>query len=198
MDDRDWIFLVILACAIYILTREYKMVWWPSSSGRMYYVKDLPDKQRAADHLEALETRMKSFLEKARQLFPDDPRLRRIQDRWTGSLSEVENIKDNVAYSLGKRAIHICVREKSGRLTDMNTSVFVLLHELAHVSSTTYGHDTQFWTNMKFLVELADRVGSYTYVDYDDHPGMLCGKKVGSNPLSCVKDKTCDSELTKK
>lgn len=183
--------LLIVACA-FVLVKKQASVWRMSKiSGSAYYVKNLPDADEAADHLARLDVMIKQFLNLADQ---KDPRIRNIHARWSGTLTETPTDADNVAYSLGKNSIFICVRERDGSLADINTSMFVLLHELAHVSTDSYGHTKEFWKNMKYLLEIAEELGVYRYVDHDKHIESLCGRVLGTNPLSCVKNKTCKSE----
>lgn len=194
--DRDIAIGAAAALAMYMMMRTPKMVWAPATSGRMFYVKNLVDARRAADHLEELEQRMVEFVARAREVVPNDERILRIRDRWNGVLSEVEDARENVAYSLGKTTIHVCVREKNGGLADYNSAIFVLLHELAHVATVSYGHTNLFWKNMRFLLELAEYLGFYKYVDHRDGPAMLCGRDLGPSPLACVRANTCQSELS--
>jgi len=198
MNDRDIVFLAILVIALILLVRRDSMMWRLSKiNGKSYYVKNLKDAGEAADHLAKLDTLVTTFLDAAQKLDPKDERLQRIREKWSGTLSETPPHADNVAYSLGKNSIYICVREKSGALADINTSMFVLLHELAHVATVSIGHTKEFWRNMQYLLELAEETGVYTYVDHDESDESLCGRVLGTNPLSCVKDKTCESEKKK-
>ena len=195
IEDRD-IFLVIIATLVLVMfLRREPMIWKRAkSTGTAYYVKNLPDADNAAEHLARLHQHMKTFLDRATAKEPSDPRLLRIKERWSGTLSEIPEKADNVAYSLGKNSIYICVREKNGQLAEINVSLFVLLHELAHVATDSYGHTKEFWRNMKYLLELAEDVGVYKYIDHNESVETLCGRVLGTNPLTCVKNKTCRSE----
>lgn len=188
--------LVLCVIVLLVLTRRPSMIHvWSSDGARQLYVKNLPDAQSVADHLQTLEHRMSEFMAAARKLLPDDPRVRRISERWNGQLSEVDDPTHNVAYSLGKSAIYICVRERDGSLASLNTCFFVLAHELAHVATPHWGHTEDFWKNMRFLLELGEKTGHYTYIDHDKNPQMLCGRSLGTSPATCVKETSCPSEL---
>lgn len=196
MHDRLIIILILLVAALYLILRQERMVWIRSSSGRKtYYVKNLKDAQRAADKLEELENHLADFMQQAEKIYPGDVRIKRIRERWDGSLSEVEDLKDNIAYSIGKMTLHLCIREKDGRTADINSCMFVLLHELAHICTISYGHTTEFWKNMRFLLEIADFTGHYEYTDNVSEKTMLCGRPLGSSPMTCVRTNTCPSEL---
>lgn len=172
-----------------------RMKWVRSElTGKTYYVKNLPDAQAVADRLAFMEVRLKDFLRKAAEYAPGDHRLRNIAERWNGTLAETLNDED-VAYSVAKDAISVCVRALDGSLEAENTSMFVLIHELAHIGTDKYGHPPEFWSNMRFLLELAEATGSYSYQDFDMETTTYCGRRLAASPLSCVKNKSCGSLL---
>lgn len=187
--------VLLVVAALYVTFRPRDMISVRSSiTGKEYSVKKMPDAQQMADRLATLEQRMQRLLDGARALMPDDPRIAAIRRRWDGTLSEVE-ASGEVAFSVDKRSIHVCLRNKSGAIEDMNTSMFVLIHELAHVATADYGHSHEFWANMRFLLELAERLGIYTYENYDTSTTTFCGHMLGASPLTCVKRGTCTSSL---
>lgn len=190
------VFLVLVAVAAYFLVQPRTMVQVRSMiTGKEYAVKRGPDSQRMADRLATLEMRLRRLLDGASASMPDDPRIAAIRRRWDGTLSEVEADQE-VAFSVDKSSVHLCLRDQHGRLEDLNTSMFVLLHELAHVATQDYGHSAAFWANMRFLLELAERLGLYTYHDYASKTTTYCGHPLGSSPLTCVKNRTCTSLLS--
>lgn len=166
-------------------------------TGKRYTVRNAPDAQRVADRLAALELRVRDFLERADRHAPGDPRLANIRRRWNGTLSETKDDTE-VAFSLDKGSISLCVRRADGELESENTAMFVLLHELAHIATDTYGHKPEFWANMRFLLEVAELTGSYTYENFDAQAMSYCGKPLRDSPLTCVKSKKCRSELAPK
>ena len=187
--------LVLVVIAGYFLLQPRTMIQVRSLiTGKEYAVKRGPDSQRMADRLATLELRLHRLLDGASSSMPDDPRIAAIRRRWDGTLSEVE-ADHEVAFSVDKTSVHLCLRDQQGRLEDLNTSMFVLLHELAHVATQDYGHSAAFWANMRFLLELAEKVGVYTYHDYTSRTSTYCGHPLGSSPLTCVKNRTCKSSL---
>lgn len=66
------------------------------------------------------------------------------------------------AYTENKETITLCLQNPStGEFYDMNTLMYVLLHELAHVNSTTIGHKGEFPRKFADLLAKAARVGIY-------------------------------------
>jgi len=189
-------FLIIVAGAMYLVWQPTDMVWvYSSITGKDYEVKRAPDQQRMADRLAMLEQTLHTFLDRANAAMPSEPRIQTIRSRWDGTLSETEASED-VAFSIDKTSISLCLRDSLGRVEEYNASVFVLIHELAHIATSDYGHSPEFWENMKFLLEVAEKNGLYTYTDYSAKATTYCGHPLGSSPLTCVKQRTCSSLLT--
>lgn len=183
----------LVLCAMYIASRPGNMVMVRSSvTGKEYMVKRAPDNQQMADRLALLEQRLHRLLDGANGIMPNDPRIAAIRDRWDGTLSEVQ-AEDEVAFSVDKNSIHVCLRDSRGNIEDMNASMFVLLHELAHVATSDFGHTQEFWANMRFLLELAERLGVYKYEAHGD--STFCGHPLGASPLTCIKRGSCQSTL---
>lgn len=189
------LFFGCFSLAVYIALRPTTMVSLRSSlTGKEYSVKRGPASQEMADRLAALEQRLHRLLDGASSIMPNDPRIVTIRQKWDGTLAEVE-ASDEVAFSVDKTSIHVCLRNSRGGIEDFNTSMFVLIHELAHVATEDYGHSPQFWANMRFLLELAERLGIYKYENYDSTSTTFCGHPLGSSPLTCVKRGSCTSAL---
>lgn len=184
----------IVAWGLYIAWPR-RMRWVRSAlTDKDYYVKNMAGAADVADRLAFMELRLHDFLAKAEAYAPGDQRLANIRRRWNGTLAETPKDED-VAFSVSKDSISVCVRDEHGGLESENTCMFVLIHELAHVATDTYGHQPEFWANMRFLLELAELTGSYSYQDFDTVETSYCGRKLAGSPLSCVKKGSCKSEL---
>lgn len=163
-------------------------------NGKAYECLALPGAEAVAQRLADLEHALRRMMRKARDAMPEDPRLKNIKKRWNGTLREARPGKD-IAYSVSKDAIYVCVRDADGSLGDWNTCMFVLVHELAHVATDEWGHPPRFWKNMTFLLQLAESMGYYAYVAYEAEHVTYCGRHISSSPLTCVKRGTCASQF---
>ncbi len=102
------------------------------------------------------------------------------------SLHELDpnNAEHDSAYTEGKgEYIALCIRDAQGKLHDINTAMYVMLHELSHVIETSYGHVNSFWDTFKWLLQEAVEIKVYEPVDYKNNPITYCGLKLTFNPL---------------
>lgn len=97
------------------------------------------------------------------------------------------NSDKNTSFVENKGTIFaLCLREKSSgnnNLYGLDTLKFVILHELAHLASESYGHNEEFWTNFKILLSNAVEFDMYTPVDYKTHNTVYCSLVIDYNPL---------------
>jgi hypothetical protein len=154
-------------------------------NGKQYKVLKKGDYVAAADTLATLEDKSRAFIAAAAAAYPNDPNIKRIQKYWTEGISEIPQ-SETIAYAIEKKELYICVRDANGTLQNIDDLFFVLLHELSHVMNPTYGHDDTFWKQFKKTLEMANKLGYLPYRNYDDHPVDVCGKKITSNPATCV------------
>jgi len=91
------------------------------------------------------------------------------------------------SYVLNKgEEIAFCLREKKSgknKIHDINTTQFVVLHELSHIGCNYNGHGIPFWKCFKFLINEAFEAGLYIPVNYHKNPTTYCGIKITSNPF---------------
>ena len=163
-------------------------------NGKKYAVLPSGDTAAAADMLATLEDKTREFFAAAVNKYPKDSTIKKIQKQF-GSLTEIPQ-SDTIAYTLDKKDLFICLRDKAGNFQDIDDLFFVLLHELAHVTNSSYGHDEKFWKQFKKILEMAVELEFLPYKNYENYSVVVCGKTINSNPSSCVYQGSCESELT--
>ena len=78
------------------------------------------------------------------------------------------------AYTENKEIITLCLKDPdTKKYYDMNTIMYVALHELAHVNSKTHGHNSEFKKNFAILLRDASR--KKIYDPRKDIPMTYCG-----------------------
>jgi len=156
---------------------------------REYLVRNLRDKDKAADLLSQIRERLLTFVSYLIKKYPNDERIIRLRDNFDpNQLSEGSSDSGYTSYSVNKgEKIVFCMRQKSEKeeLMDLNTMMFVAIHELAHIMTKTVGHTDEFWENMKFLLENAilEDINIYQYQPYHDVSQEYCGTIISDTPL---------------
>tara|TARA_B110000971_G_C20040032_1_gene517459 strand:+ start:4255 stop:4821 length:567 start_codon:yes stop_codon:yes gene_type:complete len=152
-------------------------------NNKSYYVRNLPDKQLAADKLSKIGMSLQNLIDS----LGDEVNSLRLKESFNSDYI-TENIPGSqyVAYSVNKgEELSICIREKdTEKFIDNNIIIFVAIHELAHIMTEELGHTDEFWKNMSFLLKKASTLGIYRVVDYDKHPVMYCGMEINSSPIN--------------
>lgn len=68
----------------------------------------------------------------------------------------------NSAYTENKSVITLCLKDpETGKFYDINTVMYVALHELSHMVSKTHGHNNEFKQNFSGLLNEATKLGIY-------------------------------------
>ena len=175
--NRAFLILAAAFVAFYLFLRpDQKLI---AVGGRLYRVRNgqsAASDLEAATHLSLLTTTIKHFL-----AITSSPLVDRIAAQWDGDISEARL----PGHTDAKRRIAICVRHpRTGQVQDLNDSMFVVLHELAHVGTPDHGHTPLFWENFRKLLDLAVGANVYTHIPYDETPTCFCGTLITHNPGS--------------
>jgi len=88
------------------------------------------------------------------------------------------------AYTINKGTkMMFCLRDrKTLKLHDVDTLLFVALHEISHIGNKAWEHGTDFWEIFKFVLKEANESGVYTPVNYAKENIVYCGLTVTYNP----------------
>jgi hypothetical protein len=164
-----------------------------ATDGETYAVQDLPNKQKAAEVLAQIKANIQKVVEYYKQPeFASDKPAQLLVERFNP-----ENIMENsmtskeTSYSENKgEKIVLCLRDKTRApeypFVSMNTVMFVVLHEVAHLMTeelTTGKHTPEFWANFRRLLEDASKIGVYEPVNYSRTPVEYCGMQITDSPL---------------
>lgn len=177
-----------LIIIIYIYLNKEGFITYISSSlnGKSYGVREeLPNKDSVPNKLAKIENFINSFINYLVKKYPNDPRVNRLQERTNNlQIQESEFKKGVSSYTVNKgELMSVCVRNKENKdFHDYQLLLFVVIHELGHIASESYGHNAEFNTNFKWLLDEARQVGYYP-VNYNKEPTVYCGVNVTNNPL---------------
>ena len=159
-----------------------------SVDGNRYCVRDRAKLELAADMLANVVKKCKFLIQFMKEKYSGkgEERVKRLIEGFNpSSISETLPTSELTAYSENKgEKIAFCLNKSKykDKLIDINTLMFVALHELSHIMTTSIGHKQEFWNNFKFLLENAVELGVYKPENYKKSPQEYCGMKITDNP----------------
>ncbi len=173
-----------------MITGQYPLVEVKSNvDGRKYKVRDLPDKQEAADLLAKIRIRLGKVCDSLAAKYPTKPQVQRMLQNFKADpdrFLEATPDAKHTSYSVNKgESIHMCLRQRNGpdeSLVNEDIVMFVGLHELAHTITRSIGHEPEFWNNFGWLLKEAEALGLYKYQDFKAHPVPYCGVRITDQP----------------
>ena len=196
MGNEALFLIAIIVLVGYFAIEKFStdLVYTESSfDGRTYLVRNLPDRNDAAFLLSKLRNRLMRLVQKLKKHYPYDKRVQLLIQRYKpDDMSEVSANSKYTSYSVNKgEKIVYCLRSRDEKeeLVDLNTILFVALHELAHVMTISVGHTTEFWDNFRFLLANAIHWRLYKAVNFRKKPKPYCGTYITDSPLDTVDQK---------
>lgn len=167
--------------------------------------EDLENPRLAAETMDRLNGTALNLIEFVKNKYVDGPGMKIVKPEYHSIVKsgirslrknfKTANLEENIpersggdtSYVIDKGDVFaMCLRDpKNGnRIEDKyNNLVFVLVHEMTHLFTSTYGHDKLFWNNFRFLLAEAVEAGMYTPVDYKKTGSPYCGVVVSYSPL---------------
>lgn len=193
MGEGPWLLLILFvvlgAAAMFYKQSKYPMSMVKSKVDDQYYlVRNLPDKQQAADSLAHVRTKILRLIKYLKQSHMDKPFVKQMvtkfdcsSERFTESTPDAQY----TSYSVNKgEKIYMCLRQRNQReeLVDENIILFVALHEMSHVGTVSIGHTPEFWNNFSWLLKQAEKLKIYQYTDFAAQPVEYCGIHITDSP----------------
>jgi hypothetical protein len=175
--------------AMYYKKNSYDMAAVQSSvDGQRYLVRNLPDKQDAADRLARTRAKLIRLMRDLKQSHPEKAFVQQMSrnfDADPSRFSESTPDASYTSYSVNKgEKVYMCLRQRNEReeLVDENIITFVALHELSHIGTSEIGHTPQFWNNFGWLLKRAEEMDIYQYTNFSAHPVEYCGIHITDQP----------------
>ena len=190
--NENIILLIIITISLFIsynyyINKDHEYV--KANNGKKYRVQITEDNEKTANLIAKAIEKVNMLLEHLKKSEPDDIRTKTLIDRFDpNNITEngINEMKNGVtSYTVNKcEKIVVCLKQKNGDLVELNTLMYVIIHELAHICDlTSEQHDEKFWKNFEWLLTEAINIGIYNYVDYSDEEEPYCGINITSNVI---------------
>ncbi len=187
------IFIIIIALRLYLNSDSFNLRCIISNvNGNTYCVRDRNKLNLAADRLAHVNNNLNKLVNHLSKKYPDNENVQRLVNGYNPKkIYETLPTSEFTAYSENKgEKIAFCLdteKNSKGRLIDINTLMYVALHEVSHIATKSIGHTDEFWNNFKFMITEAKAINIYNPVDYKKEPARYCGMNITDNPYYDVK-----------
>ena len=199
MQDFLSFFILLLIITIlytYLESKSLEVQYVRSTvDGKEYLVRVASNMVEAANMLANLNIKMTKLIKylfdnkDTAPISDNKAAILRLKENYNGdAISESSISNKYTSYTINKgEKIVFCLRKKDDTQTliDLNTVMFVAIHELGHVMSVSIGHNKEFWDNMTFLLIHAIKQCLYTEQDFGSTPMHYCGMVIRNSPLRC-------------
>lgn len=179
------IFLILYFIYINLYTDDNLIYEKATFDNHYYWVRNQYDKSQAANTLALIKSNMNkliNYLQQNMTQFPENISYIKDLFRRTRKIYIMETPRDDkfTSYTINKgEKIVFCLRSKLlHTIHDINTLMYVVIHELAHVACPEYGHTKLFKEIFKFLLVQSDKIGIYKITNYRDEPVDYCGMTI--------------------
>jgi hypothetical protein len=187
------IFIIIIAVKLYLDSDTFNLRCIISDvNGNTYCVRDRNKIELAADRLAHVNNNLNKLVNHLSKKYPDKDNVQRLINGYNPKkIYETLPTSEFTAYSENKgEKLAFCLdteKNSKGRLIDMNTLMYVALHEVSHIATKSIGHTDEFWQNFKFMITEAKAINIYTPIDYKKNAARYCGMNISDNPYYDVK-----------
>lgn len=144
--------------------------------------------KEAANQLATVKRNLIRLVATLKSKYPDSPDVTRLVSRFSpDAILEGSNNSGLTTYTVNKgQEIAFCLRTRDNQRnleTDMNTLMYVALHELSHILDENHdpNHRNGFPKKMQFIIKEAVELGIYSPRDYRVSPAAHCGIIINSN-----------------
>jgi hypothetical protein len=165
----------------YSSNREVELVH-ATVDGEKYLVLRRPDRASAANLLAIVRRDLESLVAHMHEKNKDDEDCTRLHKKFNPrALSEGAPGAGYTSYTVDKGArVVLCIRQEDGSFVPRNVILYVAIHELAHIMTSSVGHGADFWENNKRLLDAAKEMAIYYEQDFTRTPQPYCGMHISS------------------
>ena len=187
------IFIIIIVSKLYFNSDTFNLKCIISDvNGNKYCVRDRNKLELAADRLAHVNNNLNKLVNHLSKKYPTKENVQRLVNGYNPKkIYETLPTSEFTAFSENKgEKLAFCLdteKNSKGRLIDINTLMYVALHEVSHIATKSIGHNDEFWNNFKFMITEAKEINIYNPVNYQKEPARYCGMNISDNPYFDLK-----------
>lgn len=177
--------LLIVVVIIIMMVRNSQYVHFEVDNKNYQIEKYSPGRVESLNTLVKIRKNLEKLISHLIAKYPTSDKVARMRDRFENTVLREANPNGDpsqTSYTINKGdTMVLCLRSNRNQLVDMNTLMYVAIHELGHIYSSGFHHGDEFWKNMQFLIDEAVLINIYQSVNYAKNPVKYCGIMISSN-----------------
>ena len=193
------IIIIFILILFFIIYKFYNNTYYKDNlineismvDNKEYLVRNSEDKSKAANTLANIKENIKKLVTHLKNTINkhngEKEYINNLVNR-TKEINIMETPADekNTSYTINKgEKIVICLRSKLlNEIHDINTIMYVVIHELAHVACPEFGHTPLFKKIFIFLLKESHKINIYIPIDYRKKPQDYCGMTINEYLLT--------------
>ena len=191
--EKDIVFITcsILFIYLFIFMNKKNLLYIKDNNGEGFYIINgtyKKEKEILMNQIINNLYKLKEYLVtiESEEFRPYLKQLNKNFNKNTTMITETDPSETDVtSYTVNKGSeISFClVSKKTNKVHDINTLMYVAIHELSHVANHEIGHGPLFQKIFKFFLEEAIKLNIYKMEDYNNKPVEYCGININSNIL---------------
>jgi len=178
---QEFILTLLIIFIIYTLYTKDNTKYFTADNGKKYKIVYDDNSLKKANMLAELDSKVTKLVNYVNSNnLPNVEDSSRLYERFNKiEIKEIPSGQKGAGFTINKGHINLCVINiKTGKLNDIQDVMFVLLHELAHTMSVSYGHGEEFKKNFDILVKTAVKEQLWEPKDYSKQNTDICGVTV--------------------
>jgi len=196
MKETILIITFLTIVSIFIFIHSSEVSFHESFTGEQYLVRNLEDKDKAADMLATIKDKLRILVDYIMDQCENKPNktsefiktyINTINNKFNFIIfRESTDNSQFTSYSINKgEEIVFCLRcKETNEVHNINELMYVAIHEIAHVGCPEIGHTPLFKKINKDLLQYAIDCNIYSYKDYNTFPESYCGIILSNNILN--------------
>jgi hypothetical protein len=181
----SFLLLLIVVAIVILLVKNSKYVDFEVDSKNYQIEKYSPGKVESLNTLVKIRKNLEKLIEHLLTKYPESDKVSRMKERFENTVIREANPNGDptqTSYTINKGdTMVLCLRTSGSQIVDMNTLMYVAIHELAHIYSSGFHHGEEFWKSMQFLIDEAIAINIYKPTNYAKEPVKYCGITISSN-----------------
>lgn len=180
--------IIFLFFIIIFYSQKNKQIYIKSTLDNNYYlVNNYSNKNKIAYTLSFLRSKMiflteNILINQENKIYIENLKRSIYNTQFVQNINKFPQ-KNVTSYSVNKgEKIVLCIYDyKNNYIYDLNTLLYVCIHELAHIANPTFGHDESFYFIFNHLLNEAIRLKIYNFYNFEKIPVKYCGIIIKTN-----------------